>query len=339
ITFPVALVGGILSGSRTVYFFLLAGIFNLLYVFIFSAGKGRKSFQVAIVVILILGVAGAVFFAGGTLKDRFSEGYSGDKTLYEKINGLTNGRLWMTQFTLNGIKDNFVPGIGTGNFTFYLAYKNYLPYKESGKGYLFDQSLNHYLQVFIENGIFGFILFCWFMVSLFRRADKKLLIGTILFSLLFNNFFWFPEAILLFWVVVAVSVKPGCVDGVGESDKKGVFKGFSFRKKEIIVVLGFLIFIGFNIVSFSSLHPGVWARESGIPYDYGFWYGEKDGEGNTFHWTKSESGVYLYLDGNGNSGEIKLVCGAPLGHLEGKEQRVEVYWRGDLYNEVVFKEN
>ncbi|MCP4152991.1 MAG: O-antigen ligase family protein, partial [bacterium] len=264
ITFPVALVGGILSGSRTVYFFLLAGIFNLLYVFIFSAGKGRKSFQVVIIVILILGVAGAVFFAGGTLKDRFSEGYSGDKSLYEKINGLTNGRLWMSQFTLEGIKDNFVPGIGTGNFTFYLAYKNYLPYKESGKAYLFDQSLNHYLQVFIENGVFGFILFCGFMISLFRRADKKLLIGTILFSLFFNNFFWFPEAILLFWVVVAVSVKPCSGDGVGESDKKGFFKDFSFRKKEILVVLCLLVFIGFNVFSFSSLHPRIWARESGI---------------------------------------------------------------------------
>jgi len=36
-------------------------------------------------------------------------------------------------FSLETLRDYFEEGVGTGNFTFYLAYKNYLPYKQQGK--------------------------------------------------------------------------------------------------------------------------------------------------------------------------------------------------------------
>ena len=329
VTFLVALTGGILSGSRTVYFFILAGMFNLL----FQAGINRKKRQKVVIIVLIVGVVVFVVFAGGTLKKRLieSEGFSENQSLVEKLDAITNGRLWMTLFTLETIKDYFIPGVGTGNFTFYLAYKNYLPHKIINERYLYDLTLNHYLLVFAENGVLAFIFFTFFMIFLFRRSARKLLIGIILFSLLFNNFFWFPEAFLLFWILAALN----------DTDKKEIVKKefFSKKNKKILIGVTIIIFIVFNIFTFLSMHPKTWAQETRIRYDYGFWYSEKDRAGNEFRWTGEQAGIYLYLDKNGESSEIKLVCGAPLLHLKEKKQGVEIYWKGKLYKKITFTEN
>lgn len=327
--FLVALTGGILSGSRTVYFFILAGMANLF----FDTGKNWKKHKKTVIIVLIVVVVVLVIFAGGTLKKRLfeSEGFSENQSLVEKLDAITNGRVWMTLFTLETITDNFIPGIGTGNFTFYLAYKNYLPYRMKDERYLYDLTLNHYLLVFAENGVLAFLFFTFFMIFLFRRSTRKLLIGTILFSLLFNNFFWFPEAFLLFWILAALY----------DTDKKETVKKafFSRKNKKIVIGVSILIVVVFNIFTFFSLHPKTWAAETRIRYDYGFWYPEKDGAGKKFRWTKEWAGIYLYLDKNGESSEIKLVCGAPLPHLKEKKQGVEIYWKGKLYKEITFTEN
>jgi len=326
ISFIAALAGGILSGSRTFYFFILAGVVNLLF-WGLGTGANRKKYQKITAAGVIVVVLLVVIFAGGTLAKRFGEGFSGDEGLLEKLNTITNGRVWMSLFTLDTISDNFFPGVGTGNFTFYLAYKNYLPLKSEGKKYLYDLTLNQYLLVFAENGVFAFGFFTFFMIFLFRRSTKKLLLGMILFSLLLNNFFWFPEAFLLFWILAALNhTSPG-----PEKAKRPYVK--------ILVGVSLLIFIVFNIVSFDRLHPKTWARETGIHYDYGFWYPEKSADGAEYRWTKARSGIYLRLDKNGESPEIKLGCGAPLAHVKGKTQTVEIYWKGKLSREVTFTEN
>ncbi|UCH94983.1 MAG: O-antigen ligase family protein [Candidatus Aminicenantes bacterium] len=327
VTFVISLVGTMLSGSRTAFLFILAGIGNL----IFSALKDRERQRKIVVVILIVGVLAAVIFAGGTLKKRLSEGFSGNQSLFEKLDAITNGRLWMTLFSLETLRDNFVEGVGTGNFTFYLAYKNYLPYKQQGEKYTYDLTLNHYLLVFTENGVLGFLAFTFFMILLYRRSNKKLLIGTILAALLLNNFFWFPEAFLLFWILAALT----------DSGKEDVLeKSFLSRinKRAAVIASVFLIILA-NIVSFHSLHPGTWAQKAGYRYDYGFWYPEKDEEGNEFRWTTGCAGIYLTLDKTGESPGIKLYCGAPLNHLNEKQQKVEIYWQGKLYREYTFMEN
>lgn len=332
ITFAAALAGGILSGSRTVYFFILAGILNL--VFNFNRVKTvqeRKKQPKIVITLLILAVLLVVVFAGGTLKERLSEGFSGEESLVKKLDAVTNGRVWMTLFTLETIKDHFIPGVGTGNFIFYLAYKNYLPFQLHGEKFVYDLPLNHYLLVFAENGLLGFLFFTSFLVFLFRRTDKKLLLGTILFSLLLNNFFWFPEVFLLFWILAALNH----VDK-SEKEKKEIL---SSKHKKIGLVFFLLLFTAFNIVSFNALHPVNWSKETRIRYDYGFWYPEKDKEGNEYRWTKARAGIYLAPDKNGQSPEIKLVCGAPLSHLKEKKQTVEIYWRGKLYRAVTFTEN
>jgi hypothetical protein len=327
VTFVVALAGTILSGSRTAFFFILVGIGNL----IFSALKDRKKQQKIVVVILIVGVLAALIFAGGTLKKRLSEGFSENQSLFDKLNAITNGRLWMTLFSLETLRDNFVEGVGTGNFTFYLAYKNYLPFKKQGEKYTYDLTLNQYLLVFTENGVLGFLAFTYFMILLYRRSEKKLLIGAVLLALLLNNFFWFPEAFLLFWILAALMESP---------KEKIPEKSFLSRiNKRAALIASVSIMIIYNIVSFHSLHPCTWAQSAGYQYDYGFWYPEKNQQGDEFRWTTGSAGIYLTLDKNGQSREIKLFCGAPLTHLKDKQQKVEIYWQGKLYREIVFTGN
>jgi O-Antigen ligase len=326
VSFVVSLVGAILSGSRTVFFFILAGLFNLFYGML----KERKKQQRIVVVGLVLGAMLFIIFAGGTLVKRLGEGFDEKESMFRKLDAISNGRLWMTLFTLETIKDNPVSGIGTGNFTFFLGYKNYLPFKQENKKYLYDLPLNHYLLIFVENGVFGFLFFTGFLIFLWRRSSKKLLLGTILFSLLFNNFFWFPEAFLLFWVLAALNDNPKTSPTVISATHK---------KKGIITLMVLVMVLVFSIIRFNALHPQTWAQETQIRYDYGFWYQEQDDKGEPFYWTESEAGLYLSLGKKGESRRFNIFCGAPLAQLRGKEQRVQIYWKGKLINEVLFKEN
>lgn len=331
VTFCVALVGGILSGSRTVFFFIAAGLVHLGY----SAMKSRTMRQKKVVAALLAVVVLFLIFAGGTLVKRLGEGFSQDQSLYDKLNAVTNGRLWMTLFTLETIGNHYESGVGTGNFTFYLSYKNYLTYKSSGQPYTYDLTLNHYLLIFAENGVLGFLFFTAFMVFIYRRSRKKLLMGTILFALLFNNFFWFPEAFLLFWVLAALDVDTS----PEKREKPGRFE-FLTHNKRAQAIAATLVMAFFMIHGFSLMHPKTWAKELDYRYDYGFWYPEKNGLGDEFRWTSGErAGLFLTLDKQGRSQGIKLVCGAPLRHLKGNKQKVEVYWKGKIYKEFLFSGN
>ena len=106
-----------------------------------------------------------------------------------------------------------------------------------------------------------------------------------------------------------------------------------------MVIATALVLIIFYIDSFHSFQPATWAQEAGFRYDYGFWYPEKDESGKKFRWTKEKAGLYLTPDHSGESGEIKLECGAPLTYLKEKRQRVQVYWKGKLYREFTFTGN
>lgn len=192
-------------------------------------------------------------------------------------------------------------------------------------------TLNHYLLVFTENGVFAFLFFTGFLVLVFRRSEKKLLIGTILFSLLFNNFFWFPEGFLLFWVIVAL-------DTGTLNESQAVTKGKKKYSKPLIA-FSIVVFLAFNIVQFNTLHPNTWAQKTGEPYDYGFWYQEKDQTGRPFRWTMETAGQCFTLDQKGESPTITLECGAPLPNLPGKKQIIRIYWQGKLYKEINFIEN
>jgi len=335
ITLAVSLGGCILSGSRTVFFFILAGIFNLVYHALKDRTQPQRDSQKKIMMGVVLIVLVLVIFAGGTLVKRLGEGFGeqSDKkdgnSLFTRLNAVTNGRLWMTAFTLETISQYPGVGVGTGNFTFYLAYKNYPAYKHKGERYLYDLTLNHYLLIFAENGLTAFLCFTLFLIYLFRRSSKKLLLGTILFSLLFNNFFWFPEAFLLFWVLAALYDQDGLKEPFHKNKKAFLKVGLSFTILLILV----------QTVNFVGLHPAHWAQQTGFRYDYGFWYTESDKSGGTFTWSTDRAGIHLELDKKGKSRQFRIACGAPLDRLPGGRQKVRLYWKGKLYKELIFNQN
>ncbi len=47
-----------------------------------------------------------VIFAGGTLIKRMGEGFEKQESFFDTLDAVTNGRLWMTLFSLETIKDN-----------------------------------------------------------------------------------------------------------------------------------------------------------------------------------------------------------------------------------------
>ncbi len=329
LTFFISLAGGILSGSRSVFIFVVMGLIHLLLAF----KKDKKANRTAVIAIIIVAVVFTVI-AGGTLTKRLSEGYTGGQDLFERINSMTNGRLWMNLFTLRAIKDSVLCGIGAGNFTFYLDYKNY------GEDYLYDLPLNHYTLVFAELGLFAFLAFTAFLLTAYRRSKRKILLGTILFSLLLNNFFWFPEAFLLFWIILAMEkVEENEEPAVGPEKNRAGFLQAVTHRKAIILPVAVLIFFAANMIGFKGLHPRSWAVEHRAPYDYGFWYQEKDESGGSFRWTMGTAGTYLRLDEKGESPQFTIFCGAPLQHLTPKGQKVSLYWKGKLFRRFTFTEN
>ena len=101
--------------------------------------------------------------------------------------------------------------------------------------------------------IFGFAFFTVFLFYIFKYSIRKLLLGTILLALLFNNFFWFPEAIILFWILTFLNFSK-----TKEKEKN------NFLYKKMILPAFLLIFIFSNIVTFNSIHPKKWAKEAGF---------------------------------------------------------------------------
>jgi hypothetical protein len=209
-------------------------------------------------------------------------------------------------------------GIGAGNFLFYLKY---LHFRENT---WLDLPLNQYLLVFSETGLAGGLAFIFFLAALFRRqraGSARFMLAVMALALLFNNFFWFPEVLLLFWIFVAQLDWPA----TPASRKSGIWFA--------LVLMGFA---AMNIVDLQDLHPATWAREKGTPYDYGFSYAELD-KGHEFRWSGAKAGMYVYSNKGG--GVYRLFCGAPLPSLPGQRQVVDVYWRGKLYRTFVFRSN
>lgn len=324
ITFGISLIGGILSGSRTMFVFAAAGLVNLAFESIKTHSKQQKIIAAVLILVFIV----LIIFAGGTLKKRLmGEDWDKHESLFDKVDAAVNGRLKMAVFSAEIIRDYPGAGIGNGNYTFYLTYKHFESYKKTGKLFLYDLPLNQYLWVFVENGVLAFLFFVLFAIYLYVRSSKKLLTGTMLFVLLFNCYLWFPEAFLLFWVVAAFSYTP--------SDSPNPL----LKRVTWLVIFSIVVSILFNILSFRSLHPKTWADETGISYEYGFWSREKDPEGKFFHWTKEKAGIRLKLDQEGQSPLIRVVCSAPFDKLKLSFQRVSFYWRGKKQKEVVFPGN
>jgi hypothetical protein len=313
----VALVGIFISGCRTAFLFVLAALLRLLL----SRRPGRRIKVTAVVLLAV-----SLLIAGGTLRKRLWRSMaqiadaSSSAELVVAIEQVSNARLTMLRDSTRMLARFPASGVGAGNFLFYLKYQHF------GEYTWLDLPLNQYLLVFSETGLAGGLAFILFLAALFwrqRAGSARFMLAVMALALLFNNFFWFPEVLLLFWIFVAQedwTASPAL-------KKSGIWFA--------VVLTGF---VAMNIVDLRALHPVTWARERGTPYDYGFSYAELE-KGCEFRWSGEKAGIYLHFGKNDPKAEYRLFCGAPLALLPGKRQTVEVYWRGRPYRQVVFREN
>ena len=152
-------------------------------------------------------------------------------------------------------------GVGAGNFVF-LVMSNH-------KGDFFHHlPANQYFFTTSSTGLIGlsaFLLFCFGLFCRKRRPEKWLL-GMFLFLLVFNDYLWFPEIFLVFWLFASLGEK---------SEEKPLILS---KRSKILYIGCILVFIVFNFLNFSKLHPKNWARANSTAYNYGFSYPEKEGD-------------------------------------------------------------
>ncbi len=314
-------IGIFVSGSRAAFIYILSSLF----IFFFSKKVKKKLKIIVLIIFLVISLSG-----GGVLKKRISNTFKNFYSSFSSDNFIktldkaSNARIQMFQNSFIIIKNYPLSGVGTGGFLFYL--KN-LKFNQK---YLEDLPLNHYLLIFDEGGIIALLAFLLFFISILKNLKDKyfiFLVATIYVTLFFNNYFWFPEALLIFWIIVSIGSK----DNISDRFK---------QKRKILVGFALIsIFIAANIYTFGDLHPVNSTAGKNVLYDYGFWYQEKDNNNNKFYWSRGESGFYLIIPETGFSKKIKVVCGAPLSHLKGRSQNLKIFWRRKLFNEVEFKEN
>ena len=146
--------------------------------------------------------------------------------------------------------------------------------------YLEDLPLNHYLLIFDEGGFIALLAFLLFFITLIKNLKDKFsifLIATICVTLFFNNYFWFPEVLLIFWIIVSIGEKN--LISAGPIHKRKILSGIALIS----------IFIVANIYAFRDLHPVNLTAGKNVLYDYGFWYQEKDNSDNKYYWSKVDA--------------------------------------------------
>ena len=243
---PVALGAIFLSGSRTAFLFVILALFVILFSRTIKAGP-----KLLIVIFLLAALA----VAGGTLRVRL-ERTAEQAALamrardnFRSWDQVSNCRLALLRDSVAMISRFPLSGVGAGNFLFYL---NDLHFDDEAYR---DLPLNQYLLVFSETGVFAGMAFAAFMLLLLMRlrpGRTRIVVAAMALALLLNHFFWFPECLLLFWIVVAR----------GEwADGPAAGKRWAWAAALILAV-----FIAANLADFRSLHPATWALEKGKPY-------------------------------------------------------------------------
>jgi O-antigen ligase len=236
------------------------------------------------------------------------------------INSVMSGRDVIWGYALAAIKQFSLTGIGPGNFLFWGK-------TQYGVNYIHHLAANQYLFVAVSNGLIGAGIFVLFIITILMKKPwpEKKVILVLLLMFVFNDYLWFSEVFLGFWLICSLA------------EVKKTQKAAKKEKSFILALV--LLFIVVNFINNSALQPHNWLKTAGVKYDYGFWYNEKNADGKPFNWTGEKAGIYIYLDQNGRNNSFRLVCGAPLRQLPSGKQTVDIYWRGKFLKSTVFRDN
>jgi O-antigen ligase/Tfp pilus assembly protein PilF len=187
----------------------------------------------------------------------------------------TRARLHMYRNTVNMVKDNFLVGVGFGNFKYvYPRYRDREEWSLSGLNTRVEQAHNEYLQIFSEVGVIGFLAFLWILGAigsmgwevirgraLSPRGIMGLALMTGIIGALVQSFFDFnlqnPASGVAFWVMVGFlelvyrsEVKP-----LGRPDPAPFRFASSSKKLRMAMATGILI--GLTAGIYYSLRPAI----------------------------------------------------------------------------------
>jgi hypothetical protein len=297
----------ILSGRKKIFSFIFMSVLLLGGVFLYRQFFYQPGFN------FLTRMKSDLQIFGNSLKQK--------KIDSDLLQNYSAERVILWQYSLECLKSFPVTGVGTGNFVFWVMHTH-------AGNFLHHLPANQYFFISSSTGLMGILIFLFFCSGLFsgKKWPEKYLLGIFLFLLIFNDYLWFPEIFLAFWLFASLG-------------EKGVERPLVFIKSfKIFYSLGLLVFILFNLLNFSDLHPKTWLHAVSIPYNYGLYYEEGE-NGRRYNWTMEKAGIYIYLDRLGRSTNFNLVCGAPLSRLPNNKQTVDIYWRGRFLKSAVFHEN
>jgi hypothetical protein len=322
----ISMAGILNSTTRIGFFALVLGMLLFLYL---NRGKNVPPLVLA-VFLAVISIFFILFFykPGSNLFARLKSNileidqfYNLKKTAQTLSGDLSAHRDVLGQYVLESLHKYPLTGVGTGNFVFWVMAAhagNYFHHLPANQYFFFASSLG-------IPGLMVFVFFCCALFSL-KKWPEKCLLAVLSFFFLFNDYLWFPEIALVFWLVASLGEK--------RQDRPFVWS----RTARVIFLGCMLAAVFFNFQKFYDLHPKTWARENSASYDYGLYHIEHE-KGQQFQWTGAKAGIYIYLDQNGRNNNFRLVCGAPLEFLKNREQVVDIYWRGRFFKKVILRNN
>jgi len=319
----VSLIGIIISATRVAYIALL--------IIPFIGFRKIKKSAIWIFGILALLIIAIVFI--GTVKTDQGNSVTKIERTLAAIKNLANGsqerniainsimsrRDLIWGYALAAIKQFPLTGIGAGNFLFWGK-------TQYGINYIHHLAANQYFFVAVSNGLLGLGLFILFIISILLKKSwlEKIVILVLLLMFVFNDYLWFSEVFLGFWLICSLGEEK-------ETQKAG-------KKEKSFILALVLLFIIVNILNNSALLPNNWLKTAGVKYDYGLYYVEQE-NGRQFQWTGEKAGIYITLNEHGRNDNFRLVCGAPAELLKKRGQTVDIFWRGRFFKRVVFRDN
>lgn len=160
----------ILVGGRIGYIIYAVLILSTL----FSIYR-KKFFYIALPIALVL-ISSFFYFSyqnGGLFKDRIDQAISDkQKLMQEKPNYHTSigARIGMWKYSIEVIKDNFIFGVGTGDFKTEMLKKTPKEHKFLST---WQQPHNEYIKHFVQFGLVGFLVFLNIFYQIFRTKNNN----------------------------------------------------------------------------------------------------------------------------------------------------------------------
>ena len=166
----------------------LLGALIILFTINFDSLKKRKIILFSSIALILI----ALTFILATRWERLIDIQNPQNSITQRLN------YWRTAIAV--IKDNFVFGVGPGNFK-----EVFLKYK-TGLSTDTRYAHNVFLHIFSETGIPGLMAILYLFIALFKRSNIKkhgfifIAIFAFVFHNLIDNTFFIPETAALFWI-------------------------------------------------------------------------------------------------------------------------------------------